>query len=315
MSQKLSDDDITELCKAIEIYQNELKKAELEITHLNSKLEETNEKMKIYEELEETILQLDNDLTSCKQTLNQKIHECDELQKENNELQGVIRTTTDCLEELHRSKSTSQNVPSHNADLRRQLEDSEAIRIEQEKKMKIYENQIKKLQDSIDRLQTENESLRTKVTTLEHRASSPVNLVPRYKPGCSDSTPHSFQKKTPPRSARRLIQSSTSSHGESESPKTSSVPPPTYSWETRRHSSYTSGDYVVSYAMKQQEESRKRDQLMASEDRDSAISPKKPAKPQSTVTHPYYPHSPAASTLWQEAIAFEVSPIVFAFNF
>jgi hypothetical protein len=49
MSSKISDEEITELCKAIEVYQNELMKSENEIKELKIQLENTTEKLKLYE--------------------------------------------------------------------------------------------------------------------------------------------------------------------------------------------------------------------------------------------------------------------------
>lgn len=255
--------------------------------------------------MEETLLQLDTDLTSCKQTLTNKNHECNELQKENYELKGIIRTTTDCLEELHRSKARSPGETGIDAEIRRQLEDNETKRVEQEKQLKSYECQMRNFQDLIEQLQSENEMLRTKVAQLEssNRATSPINLIPRNKPGRSEN---SLQRKTPPRSARRLLQSSTSLRENTESPRLPTVPSPAAVRDTRRHSSYTTGDYVVSYAMRQHGDSTKNCKVETTEEPQVVITPQRSAKPQALVTHPYYPHSPAASTLWQEAIAQEV---------
>jgi protoheme ferro-lyase len=48
-SSQITDEDVTELCKALEEYQKELFKAEEEIKYLKNKLDETTEKMKLYE--------------------------------------------------------------------------------------------------------------------------------------------------------------------------------------------------------------------------------------------------------------------------
>jgi protoheme ferro-lyase len=48
-SSQITDEDVTELCKALEEYQKELFKAEEEIKYLKNKLDETTDKMKLYE--------------------------------------------------------------------------------------------------------------------------------------------------------------------------------------------------------------------------------------------------------------------------
>jgi hypothetical protein len=49
MSSKISDEEITELCKAIEVYQSELIKSENEMKELKFQLENATEKLKLYE--------------------------------------------------------------------------------------------------------------------------------------------------------------------------------------------------------------------------------------------------------------------------
>ena len=49
MSSQISDEEITELCKAIEVYQMELIKSDNEIKELKSQLDKTTEKLKLYE--------------------------------------------------------------------------------------------------------------------------------------------------------------------------------------------------------------------------------------------------------------------------
>jgi chromosome segregation ATPase len=46
---QITDEEVTELCKALEEYQRELIKAEEEIKYLKNKVDEATEKMKLYE--------------------------------------------------------------------------------------------------------------------------------------------------------------------------------------------------------------------------------------------------------------------------
>jgi hypothetical protein len=285
-------------------------------------------------------------LTSCKTSLTQKTNECDELQKENQELQLLVKSTTDCLEEQlqyqqqQQGQRTSTSTPPVDdtdvKNLQKQLLDHEKMNRFQDEKIQKYEMKLQRMQQSIDQLKSENEALKaSSIASLEQRgssvrANSPVNLVPRNKPnsgsatgggtgsGTGGSGVNSFQRKTPPRSARRLMQiSSPTNYGETnksqmESPRQSSSPPNLDSRnDLRRHSSYTTGDYVVSYAMRQNgnliHQTETPDQT--EDPIPVLITPKKvPKAPQELATHPYYPHSATASILWQETIAQQVTP-------
>lgn len=264
-------------------------------------------------------------MTSCKTALHQKIDECDELQKENAELQLLIKSTTDCLEEQFQyqqqqqqqreSSSIQQRTDLNETDvenLKSQLEANEKMNRFQDEKIQKYEMKLQRMQQSIEELQSENEALKTKnLGSAEQvgsclRAHSP-DPMPRNKPSeTGNGGVNSFQRKTPPRSARRLLQISSPTHyGDDNTSQIDS--PHQLKNDLRRHSSYTTGDYVVSYAMRQNGEAIRQANGDDTEDPIPVIiTPKKVPKTQELATHPYYPHSAAASSLWQEAIAQQV---------
>jgi hypothetical protein len=308
--------------------------------------------------LEDTILQLDNDLTSCRFQLSLQTDQCSELRQENQELKIVIKSTTDCLEELHHLKS-QQTQPSSPAitsqqQLQQQQQQQQQQLLSQAQAhdqdiltlKEGYESKVRQLQESIDHLRSENQTLRAKIETSSFppssssssfpssisddpndlRGHSPVNLSSKMKP--KETNGNSFQRKNPPLSARRLRQTSSADYGEplssaperqqvlSQQPKDSRMSfSSSGKVDTRRHSSYTTGDYVVSYAMKQTPTEGAGTEIGAA----AAVNSPKPLSdpiiaskksPQSSrdilLTHPYYPHSAAASSLWQDAIAQEV---------
>jgi hypothetical protein len=297
-------------------------------------------------------------LTSCKITLNQKIDECDELQKENQELQLLIKSTTDCLEEQlqyqqqqqqqhqqqHHQKGSSTSLTSQEQqridetdlkNLKIQLAENEKMNRFQDEKIQKYELKLQRMQQSIEQLQSENEALRTKNTaSVEQeagsclRAHSPVNLVPRNKPsGVGSSGVNTFQRKTPPRSARRLMQmSSPTNYGDGNKSQIDSPRSPGTSSEhgsrndLRRHSSYTTGDYVVSYAMRQNGDPNRPVDGEGNGDETQdppipvVITSKKSPKTHELTTHPYYPHSATSSILWQETVAQQVCLFPFRFH-
>jgi hypothetical protein len=244
----------------------------------------------------------------------------------------VIKSTTDCLEELHSLKSLSQRqvTPSSPSLLSSSPPLSQSQSQTQDQLIRGYEQKLKLLQESIDSLQLENDTLRARIETSatsscdqnDLRRLSPVNFPSKNKPSVDATTGNSFPRKTPPLSARRLTQSSSVTYGSGSDHPPPSSPLgsperdprmifPSGRGDNRRHSSYTTGDYVVSYAMKQ-------NALAGGEEGDSPQSPRdktpiitptttpKKLPSQEILTHPYYPHSASASILWQEAIAQQV---------
>lgn len=236
-----------------------------------------------------------------------------------------------------------------------------------------YESKMKTLQESIDRLEKENELL--KLNSLQYQETSrstPTSERKIYQP--VEDNINSLQKRTPPSSARRRLQSSNHQYGSDatnnnssnnngvlESPRIVIRTPPRYpqryppgsAHEGRRHSSYTTGDYIVSYDMREsiddnplntvQEESETPLEKLATnllqqkqlnfKQTQSQPQPQFPQQQKQLsqqqksqnntnnkigidfipgvelATHPYYPHSPAASILWQESVVQQVNLI------
>ena len=241
--------------------------------------------------------------------------------------------------------------------LLQKYESSELKRKQQETILLQYEGKIQQLQESIQQLEKENQQLKL-LSTLERNLERKI-----YQPSSNGNSNinNSLQKRTPPSSARRLLQGSTLSspspsnsqssiddvNGLLESPRlvlrtpsarfSQRLGPPGSAHDSRRHSSYTTGDYIVSYDMRESIDDplNSTDEIPQKPFEKISIDPipekQHQQKPQKSInsshnnnnnnnqkigidfipgveltTHPYYPHSAAASMLWQESVIQQV---------